>query len=608
MKSIHIPCILLASVMAILACSCQRIEGTTMSVHLTSMVFSSARAPELTPPFSPEESEYTVEMSRLQESITVTATANSPNAILTVAGTEAPLGVPSQPVPLALDDDTGIDIALFHPDGFGQPYRVNVRRAVEILQAAYAKASNTDAEDQFGYSVALSASGDTLAVGASLEDSTATGVDGDPSADGASNSGAVYVFARSEQTWRLQAYLKASNTNAGDEFGLEVGLSGLGDTLAVGAYQESSAAEGIDGDQGDNSASASGAVYVFTRSGQTWQQQAYLKASNTDSDDLFGRRVALSGSGDILAVGAYQESSAADEINGDQSDNSEFQSGAVYVFARSEQTWRQHTYLKASNSGKWDTFGRSVALSSSGDTLAVGAPGEASAANVIDGDDSDDSAPASGAVYVFARSGQTWQQQAYVKASNAEASDEFGVSVALSGSGDTLAVGALREDSEAIGVDGNQNDNSAIESGAAYVFTRSGHTWQQQAYVKASNTGDLDVFGVDVALSGSGDTLAVGAYRERSLATGVDGDQGDGSYNSGAAYVFTRSGQTWQEHAYVKASNTDVSDLFGLSVALSASGDTLAVGAPMEDSAAAGVDGNQDDNSADDSGAVYIFH
>jgi uncharacterized Zn-binding protein involved in type VI secretion len=136
-----------------------------------------------------------------------------------------------------------------------------------------------------------------------------------------------------------------------------------------------------------------------------------------------------------------------------------------------------------------------------------------------------------------------------------------------------------------------------------YVFTRSGTTWSQQAYLKASNTDAGDVFGVPVTLDG--DTLAVGAVLESSNATGVDGDQADNTAGgSGAVYVFTRSGRTWSQQAYLKASNTDAGDRFGWSVALD--GDTLAVGARLEDSNATGVDGDQADNSADDSGAMYV--
>jgi hypothetical protein len=196
----------------------------------------------------------------------------------------------------------------------------------------------------------------------------------------------------------------------------------------------------------------------------------------------------------------------------------------------------------------------------------------------------------------------------YVKASNTESADIFGSAVSLAADGNTLAVGAYGEDSNATGIDGNQADNSAVGSGAVYVFTRSGNTWTQQAYVKASNTEAANFFGYAVSLAADGNTLAVGARNEDSNATGIDGNQADNSAgNSGAVYVFTRSGNTWTQQAYVKASNTDGNDWFGYDVSLAGDSNTLAVGARQEGSNATGIDGNQADNSAIQSGAVYLY-
>jgi cysteine-rich repeat protein len=473
---------------------------------------------------------------------------------------------------------------------------------------AYIKASNADAGDQFGVSVALSADGSTLAVGALFEDSVATGINGNQADNSAIQSGAVYVFTRSGATWIQQAYLKASNTGTQDKFGWSIALSADGSTLAVGAVGESSAATGVGGDQANDSASFAGAVYVFTRSGVTWSQQAYIKASNTDAGDEFGFSVALSADGTTLAVGAIAEGSAATGIGGKQTDNSADAAGAVYVFTRSGVAWSQQAYVKASNAGTGDQFGFSVALSSNGATLAVSAWDESSAAIGIGGNQADNTAPGAGAVYVFTRSGVAWSQQAYIKASNTDAGDQFGVSVALSADGTILAVGAWNEFSAATGIGGNQADNTAGFAGAVYVFTRSGATWTQQAYVKASNTNAGDEFGFSVALSADGTTLAVGALLESSAATGIGGNQADNSANgAGAVYVFTRSGQTWSQHAYIKASNTDAGDAFA-SVALSTDGTTLAVGAAGEDSAATGIGGDQADNSSGNPGAVYVFY
>ncbi|WP_437623190.1 cadherin-like beta sandwich domain-containing protein [Sorangium sp. So ce1151] len=323
----------------------------------------------------------------------------------------------------------------------------------------------------------------------------------------------------------------------------------------------------------------------------------YLKASNTEAGDLFGYAVALDG--DTLAVSALGEDSAATGVNGNQTDNSK-NSGAVYVFAREGGAWAQQAYLKPSTSDPNDDFGYSLALS--GDTLAVSARGEDSGATGVNGSQAINTAPNSGAVYIFVRSGATWTQQAYLKASNTEAQDLFGHAVGLDG--DTLVVGAPGEDSATTTVNGSQTNNGASLAGAAYVFVRTGATWAQQAYLKPSNTGAGDLFGSSVAISGN--TVAVGATGEASNATGVNGAQADNSaVGSGAAYVFTRSGSTWTQQAYLKPSNTGANDAFGTSVALS--GSTLAVGATGEASSATGVNGAQADNSAAGSGAVYVF-
>ncbi|MDX6580960.1 MAG: hypothetical protein QOI10_144 [Solirubrobacterales bacterium] len=261
----------------------------------------------------------------------------------------------------------------------------------------------------------------------------------------------------------------------------------------------------------------------------------------------------------------------------------------------------QLSYVKASNpESDGALFGSTVAIS--GNTMVIGGPNEDSDATGVNGRMFSDGAPDSGAAYVYVRSGSTWTQQAYLKASNTGASDFFGSSVAISG--DTIVVGAPGEDSSATGVNGNQADNTASFSGAAYVFTRSGTTWAQQAYLKASNAAPGDSFGSSVAISG--DTVVISAVLEDSNATGVNGNQADNTAaDSGAAYVFTRSGSTWAQQAYLKASNTGAADELGYSTAIS--GDTVVIGAFGEDSSATGVNGNQADNSASNAGAAYVF-
>ena len=416
---------------------------------------------------------------------------------------------------------------------------VFTRSGTTWSQQAYLKASNTGSIDTFGVRVSLSADGKTLAVSAPSEDSNTTGVNGDQTDNSLAASGAVYVFNRSGTTWIQQAYLKASNTGASDYFGGGLSLSPDGKTLAIGAQGEGSNATGINGDQTDNSKGGAGAVYVFTLTDSIWSQQAYIKASDTSSSDFFGVEVSLSTDGNTLAVGAMGEESNSIGINGDDSDNSLSSAGAVYVFTRNVTVWSQEAYIKASNAGLDDNFGRSVSLNSDGNTLAVGAWKEGSNATGINGDQTNNSSGLSGAVYVYTRSASTWSQQAYIKASNTGLDDKFGAMVKLSADGNTLAIGADREDSNAIGINGNQADNSLVPAGALYVFTRSGNNWSQQAYVKASNTGTGDEFGENATLSADGKTLAVGADREDSNATGSNGNQSNNSFlNAGAVYVY----------------------------------------------------------------------
>ncbi|WP_411746488.1 beta strand repeat-containing protein [Reinekea sp.] len=471
----------------------------------------------------------------------------------------------------------------------------------------YLKASNADADDQFGRSVSISDDGTTLAVGAALESSSSSGINSTPD-DTAYAAGAVYVFSQTNGTWQQQAYLKASNTNAGDAFGVSVSLSGNGDFLAVGALGEESNATGINGDQTDNSASNAGAVYIFKRTGNSWRQADYLKTSNTGAGDQFGISVNLNSSGNTLAVGAVGEDSNATGIDGDQNDNSASNSGAVYVFTQNAGTWSQQTYLKASNTEEDDGFGSIVSLSANGHTLAVSASREDSNATGVDGNGSNNSAEDAGAVYVFSRSGEDWSQQAYLKASNTDANDSFST-ISISADGNTLAVGAYLEDSNATSINGNQADNSTENAGAVYIFNRTGSSWNQTAYLKASNSAASDLFGSAVSLAANGTFLAVSATGDDSASTGINSTFNDDGTadNSGAVYLFSLNSGVWSQSGTLKASNTDASDNFGSSVSVSEDGNAIAVVSKNEDSNATGINGDQTNNDAGDSGALYLY-
>jgi trimeric autotransporter adhesin len=622
--------------------------------------------------------------------------------------------------------------------------------ATEMIKAiGYVKASNSEANDFFGWSIALSADGTTLAVGAPTEDSKAIGANGDQANNDSTNSGAVYVFVKENGVWVQQAYLKASNTEQpnlnparmlpNDRFGYKIALSDDGNTLAVSALLEDSPSYGVNCNQNNyevtNYGSSSdpsddliaainydmGAVYVFTRSSSEWTQEAYVKPLySLIHRDLkeglrFGESISLSGDGKTLAVGTtsdrlglsdivnfhnssfssnpsdiecyeYYPSSSASSVSSSStssssssissvssSSSSDFpggaESGAVYIYVKTaDKGWKEESYLKASNAEPSDAFGTSIALSTDGNTIAVGAIGEDSNAIGVNGDQANNTCyylnesgyviepeckEASknrirdvinnGATYVFKRSNQMWIQEAYLKPSSSFIDTFFGSSVDLSGDGNMLVVGAPGDASKSTSINGETTQEiDYANTGATYVFIRSGTEWSQEATLKPStlthhdgisllsrNDGTQYIkvqgggqFGGNVSLSQDGKTLAVGSFRESSNAKGINGDQGDASAaRSGAVFVFKRNNTVWTQQSYVKASNTDSDDRFGVNVDLSADGQTMAVSAHREagrgyaaassgasTSSTASSDAlDQSDNSAEAAGAVYIY-
>ncbi|TGL53673.1 hypothetical protein EHQ55_00765 [Leptospira meyeri] len=414
-------------------------------------------------------------------------------------------------------------------------------------QQAYIKAPNEEASDQFGISVAID--GDTIVVGANLEDSNQTTITNGPTASGdnsASNAGAVYVFKRTGSTWAQEAYIKPSNIEAGDQFGFPVAISG--DTIVVGSYLEDSNQTSITNGptaSGNNSFTDSGAIYVFHRSGSTWSQEAYIKPSNVETQDFFGKGLAISG--DTIVAGANLEDSNQTTItNGGtaSSNNGATSAGAAYVYQRTGSTWVEQAYLKAPNADAGDQFGEDVAINK--DTIVVAAFAEASNQITITNGQtasSDNSATNVGAAYVFKRTGSTWTHEAYLKAPNAKADEYFGTSLAIEG--DTIAVGVLYEDSSQRTVTNGPTisiDNASPRSGAIFVYGRTGSNWALNAYLKAPNADPDDRLGIAIGLSG--DTIVAGANQEDSnentITNGPTASSDNSAVSSGAAYVFIR--------------------------------------------------------------------
>ncbi len=345
--------------------------------------------------------------------------------------------------------------------------------------------------------------------GISVSVSGDTAVVGAPheAVEGRPQQGAAYVFTRVGGSWVEQAKLVAADGAAADRFGTAVGVSG--DTVVVGAFLGD---VGVNPDQGS--------AYVFSRTGGTWTEQTKLTASDGATGDNFGFFVAVSG--DTVVVGSYWDDVGA---NLDQ--------GSAYVFVLGGQTWTEQAKLTASDGAMVDTFGHRVALT--GDTAIVGG---------------------SEAAYVFTRSRGTWTEQAKLTASDGATGDNFSSWVSVSGN--TAVIGAFFDE---VG--------SNPQQGSAYVFTRAGGIWTEQAKLTASDGASADLFGRSVAVSG--DTVVVGAQYD---------DIGDNN-EQGSAYVFTRTEGTWTESAKLTAPDGAGGDLFGVSVAMS--GSTAVIGAGFHD-------------------------
>jgi trimeric autotransporter adhesin len=225
-------------------------------------------------------------------------------------------------------------------------------------------------------------------------------------------------------------------------------------------------------------------------------------------------------------------------------------------------------------------FGSSIAISK--DTLLVGSQ-----------DDSTEVSKA-GSAHVYTRSDTQWKFQQRLVPAPAASGASFGYTVALRG--DEAIIGAPRFTAILAPV--------ATTPGEAFVFRRTGNAWKQTQLLKATLPRSSDSFGSGLALTDT--AVLIGACGDSSGAQGVgaDASRRDALY-TGAGYLFAREGQDWKLSAYLKANNAGMNDSFGFGVALSEN--AAVVSAIWEQSKAAGVNGNEDDNSLTTPGAVYVF-
>ena len=390
----------------------------------------------------------------------------------------------------------------------------------KVLEEPTTSARNSD---QFGWSVAIS--DNKAVIGARLDDGP-----------GGTDQGAVFVFEQNVSgTWQQVQKLVADDAGTSDYFGWSVSIEN--DEIAVGAPL-------YDVSGGTNQ----GAVYIFrSNSSGIWSQTQRIEASDAAGSDRFGWDVSLSG--DWLLVGSPLADSPAAN------------SGAAYAFRRdSSGNWIEQQKLSPGDLQSSDDFGWSVSIS--GNYAVVGTPF-----------DDDTAGTNQGSAYVFELDGaNVWQQVAKLTPSNADAHDQFGWSVSISGG---IAVVTSRLDTD-----------TAYREGSAYVFERDGSgNWHETFKVSNPNPGSNDFFGMSVDISG--EVMIVGA----------ESDDSSGVTNAGAAYIYEReSDGSWTLQSELFASDGQSFDLFGGEYrGVGISQGTALVGAWL------------DDDNGTDSGSAYFY-
>ena len=367
------------------------------------------------------------------------------------------------------------------------------------------------ADDRFGNAIAISGDGSTIAVSAPRDD------------DAGGDDGALYIF---KKNLLGQWYQHQKNTEVSliDYLGPDsaIAMSRDGSTIVAGSFLTNPG--GI---------SNAGAAYIYKLVGGSYVYQQEITASDKAVDDYFGRSVAISSDGTTIIVGSEQDDDGAST------------QGSAYIFDWNGSTWSQTQKIVQSDTLANSEFGRSVAMSDDGTVAAIGAayhdnPGGTAVTN-------------GGAVYIFTKSGGTWSQTQKMYASDytTQGAQHIGFSIAMAGDGSMVVAGAL------------YNDTTANDSGAAYVFVKSGGVWPvtETQILKTSDAATSDTGGWSVSTSQNGDRIIYGAPYDD-----------DNQSNSGSIYIFDRSNGTWTQTKKYANHASSAANYFGKETAVSSDG------------------------------------
>ncbi len=343
---------------------------------------------------------------------------------------------------------------------------------------------------------------------------------GDSVIMGARGAGVATVYVHDGKKWEKQGDLLASDPHAA-----RAAVPSYSHSVAIGAPHEFAAANFAvvgaprhlhGGDDALAGKGGYGAAYIFRRSGKKWKEQIKLVAPEPALDDRFGEAVAI-----------YRHTAV---VGASKDDDNGKNSGSVFVYVFDGESWKPQAKIVPDDLAGSDAFGEAVSIDEN--TLAVGAPAHTHS-----------DVRFAGAVYVFVREGDKWEQQAKLTADDPGKSSQFGSCISLTFN--TVVVGAPLHDTE-----------RGKDAGAAYIFARNGDRWTQQARLTSKDSKAADRFGTGVATTGK--SAIIGApFRP------------EGAPGSGAAYSFVSVDGKWEQKVKITPDDAGQKINYGLWVAMS---------------------------------------